>query len=580
MLKKSICILLGSCLYSPYIYAEEDHSLNTVIQNGQKIKQIEDQRQIEKFIPTSPYQGVNDIKNLIEKEEVCFTVEQLDLIILNERSIQEKKQFNFLLQSLDDKKKNKVTGECVGTKSLHRILNFLQNELIIKGYITSTVSVEPQDLASQKKLVFTLLVGRFGQFIQTDPKASLSQSQLRAAFAVKEHDALNIRVLDQGIDNLKGISDLAVKLELQPIKEENCLGYSDVELISTGYKKLNVNMGLDDSGGKTNGIYNLSLGATLNNVVGFNDTLSANYSRSIDNWHYDRNYNSYLSYEVPYRYYNLNLSYNRSYYDQRVAGYKAPLLYHGNSEQTNITLSRLVSRGTNYKTSIYTRGYHRSSQNFIDDLEIEVQRRRTTGWNLGLKHKQYLGQTLVDASIDYRRGSGALKAKRAPEEDIHDINQNLLPSEGYARAPIWSADIRVNMPITLLNSPAQYRLNWHGQYAPQILVPQDRFYIGGRYSVRGFDGNNMLVGDSGHYLQQEISMNIPIKNTQMYLGIDQGWVNGSNSFNNQRYLMGSVLGLRTYSYGFYLDTFVGHGVIAPKSVSKDWTAGFSLNFSY
>lgn len=104
--------------------------------------------------------------------------------------------------------------------------------------------------------------------------------------------------------------------------------------------------------------------------------------------------------------------------------------------------------------------------------------------------------------------------------------------------------------IPLLDKPAQYRLNWRGQYAPKILVPNDRFYIGGRYSVRGFDGELMLSGDNGQYVQQEISLNAPIPNTQFYMAVDQGWVNGRNSIPGQRYLLGSVLGLRTYQNSF------------------------------
>ncbi|MCS4300151.1 hemolysin activation/secretion protein, partial [Acinetobacter guillouiae] len=155
-----------------------------------------------------------------------------------------------------------------------------------------------------------------------------------------------------------------------------------------------------------------------------------------------------------------------------------------------------------------------------------------------------------------------------------------LAVEGYARAPLWSADVRYSQPFRILNHPVQYRLNWRGQFAPKILVPQDRFYIGGRYSVRGFDGELMLSGDNGHYLQQELSWNAPIPATQFYAAIDQGWVNGRNSYSGQRHLIGSVLGTRSYFKGIYLDTFVGHGIVAPKVIKKEWVTGFSLNFSY
>ncbi|PTV55652.1 ShlB/FhaC/HecB family hemolysin secretion/activation protein, partial [Acinetobacter seifertii] len=229
--------------------------------------------------------------------------------------------------------------------------------------------------------------------------------------------------------------------------------------------------------------------------------------------------------------------------------------------------------------SIYGKIYHKESQSFMNNIEVEVLHRKTSGWNLGFQHRQYLGNAVLDGSIDYRRGVG-VGARTAAEENITDNNGNHLPVEGYSRAPLLSADLRFSTPFLLLEKPAQYRFNWRGQYAPKILVPNDRFYIGGRYSVRGFDGELMLSGDNGQYLQQEISLNAPIPNTQFYMAVDQGWVNGRNSIPGQRYLLGSVLGLRTYQNSFYLDAFTGRGLIAPDSIKKDWVTGFSINLSY
>ncbi|MCW1284968.1 ShlB/FhaC/HecB family hemolysin secretion/activation protein, partial [Acinetobacter baumannii] len=283
--------------------------------------------------------------------------------------------------------------------------------------------------------------------------------------------------------------------------------------------------------------------------------------------------------QLPVGYYDLGFSYNDYQYKQTVLGGNGPLLYHGNSQQANLNLSRVISRSGQHKTSVYGKLYHKESQSFIDDIEINVLHRRTSGWNLGVQHRQYLGNAVLDGSIDYRRGMG-VGARTAPEENITDVYGNHLPVEGYSRAPLWSADLRYITPFLLLDKPAQYRLNWRGQYAPKILVPNDRFYIGGRYSVRGFDGELMLSGDNGQYLQQEISLNAPIPNTQFYMAVDQGWVNGRNSIPGQRYLLGSVLGLRTYQNSFYLDAFTGRGLIAPDSIKKDWITGFSINLSY
>ncbi|MFH4155747.1 ShlB/FhaC/HecB family hemolysin secretion/activation protein, partial [Acinetobacter baumannii] len=83
---------------------------------------------------------------------------------------------------------------------------------------------------------------------------------------------------------------------------------------------------------------------------------------------------------------------------------------------------------------------------FMNDIEVEVLHRKTSGWNLGFQHRQYLGNAVLDGSIDYRRGMG-VEARTAAEEKIIDVNGNHLPVEGYSRAPLLSADLRFSTPF-------------------------------------------------------------------------------------------------------------------------------------
>ncbi|MBN0416143.1 ShlB/FhaC/HecB family hemolysin secretion/activation protein, partial [Pseudomonas aeruginosa] len=94
-------------------------------------------------------------------------------------------------------------------------------------------------------------------------------------------------------------------------------------------------------------------------------------------------------------------------YRQTVAGYSQDYVYSGTSDNAELRLSRLLYRDATRKTALYGRGWMRKSDNFIDDTEIEVQRRRTGGWELGLTHREYLGESTLDASLAYRRGTGA-----------------------------------------------------------------------------------------------------------------------------------------------------------------------------
>lgn len=560
-------------LFAAKPFFPQDLSLPELIRQDQRLSDLKQQLDTQAIIhPTSTH--LLKKQPLIIAEEPCFDIHTIRIDMDDSKPVA-MDTFKFLSQILN-KESNAIVGQCIGTQSLQNVVRFAQNELIKKGFVTSRIVVPEQDM-TQGILRFELVPGRIAKISHNGP--DISAIQLKTALPFTEGDILNIRLLDHALENLKKIVGPEVDIQIEAATEESTVGQSNIVINTQPYKKLSVSLSLDDSGNKSTGQYIGNIGLTLNNPARLNDSLNLNFSHSLDDFDQDRNKSYFASYQLPFQTFDLSASYNWYEYDQYVAGYESPILYSGESQQTNITLSKMLLRGTQYKTSVYGKVYQKQNRNYIEDIEIGVQHRRTAGWHAGIQHKHYLGNTLVDLALDYRRGIGAFNSLAAPEEEITDIFGNPLPVEGYARAPLWSADLRINYPFALLNQQAQYRINWKGQYAPKVLVPQDRFYIGGRYSVRGFDGEIMLSGDNGHFLQQEININLPF-NSQLYLGVDQGWVGGEHSIAGQRYLAGGVAGIRTYYQGLYLDAFAGHGLVAPSSIKREMITGFSLSYSY
>lgn len=551
----------------------QDLSLPELIRQDQRLSDIKQQLDTQAIIQPSLTPLLKK-QHLIVTEEPCFNIHtiRIDVTDSHPKTID---TFNFLSQILN-KKSNTIVEQCIGTQSLQNVVRFAQNELIKKGFVTTQIVVPEQDM-TQGMLRFELVPGRIAKISHNGP--DISVLQLKTALPFTEGDILNIRSLDHALENLKKVSGLEVDIQIEPATEETAVGQSNILISTQPYKKLHVSLSVDDSGNKSTGQYIGNIGLTLNNPARMNDSLYLNFSHSLDDFDQDRNKSYFTSYQLPFQTFDLSATYNWYEYDQYVAGYESPILYSGESQQANITLSKMLLRGTQYKTSVYGKVYQKQNRNYIEDIEISVQHRRTAGWHAGIQHKHYIGNTLVDIGLDYRRGVGAFNSLAAPEEEITDIFGNPLPVEGYSRAPLWSADLRINYPFNLFNQAAQYRINWKGQYAPKVLVPQDRFYIGGRYSVRGFDGEIMLSGDNGHFLQQEININTPL-NSQVYLGVDQGWVTGEHSIAGQRYLAGGVMGIRSYYQGLYLDAFIGHGLVAPQRMKKEFITGFSLNYSF
>ena len=191
-------------------------------------------------------------------------------------------------------------------------------------------------------------------------------------------------------------------------------------------------------------------------------------------------------------------------------------MYHGTTKTSSLGLTRLLHRNATHKTEGYIKAHHKQSRNFIDDVQIEVQNRRTTGYGIGVTHQQYFNNNAyLYANIEYKQGTGALKAKPAPEEEIYNAFGQRLPSEGFARAPIWSLFTSFQKPMIInqnsftQNTKAKnsiylnYTAKLQAQYARQLPTPSDLFYLGG-YDTKGIKEGDYLSGEHGVRLSQEL----------------------------------------------------------------------------
>lgn len=67
-------------------------------------------------------------------------------------------------------------------------------------------------------------------------------------------------------------------------------------------------------------------------------------------------------------------------------GLNNDIIYQGISTQNNLDIERQIFRNNKQKTTLEAGVYQRNSDNYFDDIAIEVQQRKTAGWKIGLKH--------------------------------------------------------------------------------------------------------------------------------------------------------------------------------------------------
>lgn len=478
------------------------------------------------------------------------------------------------------------SGQCLGAQGINRMMVAAQNAVIGHGYTTTRILAAPQDLNSGT-LELTVLPGKV-RSVRTDTSHNDQTRAARiAAFQneipLKGGDILNLRRIEQGLENLKRVPTAEADIQIVPADAPD-----ESDIVVAWRQRLlpyRLSLGVDDSGSKTTGKYQGSLTFSADNPFGLSDLFYLSYGRHLG--HTDAHTDSEgkktaggtqsyaFHYSVPAG--NWLWSWNHNYYryHQAVAGINEVYDYNGKSRGSDIGFTRLLYRDARRKSHIGFKLWQKENQSFIDDAEVEVQRRKTAGWQLSLKHKEYIGRSTLDIGLGYKRGTGMADAIAAPEE-VFD--------EGTSRMKVITADISYNHPFQIGRQHFVYDTALHAQWNKTPLTPLDKIAIGGRYTVRGFDGESSLSAERGWYWRNEVAWSFKPAH-QFYLALDGGHVSGDSA----QYLLGQTLigaaaGLRgQFQAGGSLnyDLFAGKPIKKPQGFSKRTAVfGFNLNYSF
>lgn len=419
---------------------------------------------------------------------------------------------------------------------------------------------------TQGVLALTVQPGRIGD-IRVDESVSW-RGRLWNAVPASSGKILNLRDIEQALENFRRVPSVAADIKIIPGRRD---ATSDLLVNWKEARPVRLNLGLDDSGSKSTGRYNGSATLALDAPFAQNDLFYANIGKNVLQHGPFGNRSHTLNYFFPVGYWGFSANYNDYTYHQNIPNANEVLRYSGKSDNVQLTVSRLLYRNQSHKTTLNLRGYRRHSTNAVNDINIDQQKRRTAGWELGLNQRSYFATTTLDANINWRRGTGAFNALPAPEESRH---------EGSARTGMLLGDLSVNQPFTLGEQPWRVYTSLRGQWSSDALTPQERMAIAGRYTVRGFDGEQILSGEKGLLWRNDIAWNVFSRGHELYLAADYGRVGGPGT----RYLVGnqlagSALGVRGTLWGrLSYDLFAGVPLYKPAGFhTSGTTAGFSIN---
>ena len=440
---------------------------------------------------------------------------------------------------------------------IEELVRKLNQKLQDKGYVTSQVVIPEQNLSGEK-LVLYCTPGKLGQVVYAKGSENLPWKN---AFPIREGDLMNLRMLEEGLENMKRSSSLDVSMKILPPNEP---GFSDLELTIHSQKQVHGSLSFDDSGMKETGKNQFTTSLGFDRVFNANDVLYI--SNTLDtsrDWNEKGTRSQSFSYSIPCGKNRLTISHSRNRYNQLV--FSKPYDFTSSGK----------SRSQTERRSMDITVSNRNSHYFINDTEIPVQAMNTSALEIGFNDRIYFGRNTLYLRVAHKQGMGWFGAQK----------ENEYPDAPKTRYQMWLFDVDWYQPFTMGHRPATFSSSLHGQWNSKgnRLYGVDMLSIGNRYTVNGFDGEYTLMGETGWYLRTELASTIPSLHSEVYMGLDVGAVYGvSTDTLVGRTIAGATIGMRgTFSSGISYDAFISRALYKPEGYhTRRWPMGFTITCKF
>lgn len=485
-------------------------------------------------------------------EADCFYIEDIELIG------HDAPRFAWLLVHVQDR-----LGHCLGAIGLSDIASALDGQLLAAGYATTRAALPPQNLRDGR-LQVQVDAGRIAEIRMVDAatrRPDEAWGTWRNAFPTRTGALLNVRDVEHGIENMKRLPSQEVRTEIEPGPEPGTSLLSIERKSGSLTERLRGNLTLDKGGTATLGRTQLSANLALDNPRGLNDIAGISLSTNAeDPGATHRSQSAAVQYSVPWGYNLFSLSTSSSRYAQYAQGTTARFLFSGRSHSTEARLERTVWRSAASRVGIHTALSTRRAEGHLDDTEILVQRRRTTQLEFGFSGQHLWDRSVLQLDLARRRGVGW----RGAEPDFLDAGTG-APT---LRPRVWSLGLGLHRDWQWGERRWRYSAALRGQRTGDTTLSTDQMAIGGRGSVRGFDGDTVLLAESGYALRNELSTPLIEAAGADLLGVialDHGRVWGPNDGQLPgRRLTGGALGVRARRQALWLEALLAFPLRQPE----------------
>jgi hemolysin activation/secretion protein len=548
LISLSVAVVLYGCFASPLGAALLSPADRTSIQEQQQQRLDENQRQrqeLERSIVLPPPVKPDSVS---APHGPCFLITRIEL------------SGSTLLSA---PAKNRLfapwLNQCLDVARLNKLTDAVSSWYISRGYITSRAFLTEQDLTSGV-LHLAVLEGKLQQIrLEGVPARTLKMT-----FPGLEGKILNLRDIEQGMEQLNRVRKTPVEIEILPGDQQ---GYSVVNLTATPEFPLAGSVSFDNSGQKSTGTGQLSGALYGNNLLGLADKWFISGGRSSDFSNSGDAQNFAAGVSIPYGYGLLDYSYSWSNYLSTIDNNGYFWRSTGDTETHRLNGSWVLFRNGDIKTGVSAGITHRINHNYLNDVLLDTSSRKLSSFSLGINHTQKVASGVATFNPAFTQGVPWLGA-----EDDNDKHGD-VPKAEFRK---WSVNGSFQRPVA---DKLWWLTSVYFQWSPDRLYGSERLTLGGETSVRGYK-EQYISGDNGGYWRNELNWSLftlPwVGDVGLLAAVDGGWLkkDGFDRYASGT-LWGAAMGLTTVNRWVTSQFTVGTPVNYP-----DWLAPDHLTIYY
>jgi hemolysin activation/secretion protein len=458
----------------------------------------------------------------------------------------------------------RFTNCSMGVQELEQLLTEITRHYILRGFVTSRVYVPDQDLASGE-LILRVVEGRLERLEPAGLAGNI--------FPVHPGEPLNLRDLEQGIDNLNRLASHHAVLDMLP---GTAPGDTIVAIRDTRTRPWRLALSADNTGSEGTGRDQASATLSVDDLLGFGEGASLTHRRAVPYQAGRRASESTSgSLSVPWGWQMLTLGGSASSYALLFAAPSGlDLPFNGTSRSAYLRTDRVVYRSQSARVSLYSNLAWKSSRNRLLGSLISVSSRDAAAFDLGATGSRPLFGGLASLDLSISRGLAIFGASSDP--------RGLPAYAPHGEFTAFKLSGNWSRSFALGGLDFTYTSALNAQSAPNVLYGADQLTVGGLYAVRGFDRTS-LAGDRGYVWRNDLSLSLPLSRgpsgaarvtLRPYLGLDQGYawsnITGLPGFTPaEGSLIGGAVGLGLSAGRFSADVSGAKSLDHPSSLTRE-----------